>query len=509
MREEIFASDPTALAVGVPPRDLVPTAEYDPADYGLAPPREYAGDEYEAGDWWHLDAVGAAKLWQPDGWEYSTSGGSTRRVRGWSEEVTIAVLDTGTSEHRDLAGSFADTSGDAWLSLACHHDSPDSHGTHVAGLIAARPNNALDAAGIAPQAKILPIHLLNEYDKSATCPPKAADVQTSKGETAGVLTATQAVRLAAEAGADIVNMSFSWGYVGSPAARKSNGSDAFEAMIDLMREDHGTVFVAAAGNCGDPNNLTKRRCPDGLNTESYPAAYRLVFSVGAVNRANDRAVFSTANLPRGLRDAGDGASNYSGLLSTVPLVSCHPEDTNNDGTTDQWAPRGCGNSANPRACGSSTPRRRRASHTPATCAHRVAHFPGTSMAAPLMSGVVAHIFARYPDATAEQAIEALLGAMVNPDTGTTHTLTNEYGYGVLDPVAALENLNALVAGPSQPPPKLPDIGVEPTITITIAAGADAQGATGPDGTPLHQRTLPLPRNHPHRRPHRRLHHRML
>ena len=481
VREEIFASDPTALAVGIPPRDLVPTAEYDPADYGLAPPREYAGDEYEAGDWWYLDAVGAAKLWQPDGWEYPTSSGSTRRVAGWSEDVTIAVLDTGTAEHRDLVGSFADTSGDAWLSLECHHDSPDSHGTHVAGLIAARPNNAMDTAGIAPQAKILPIHLLNDYDPSAPCPPKAADLQTSEGETSGVLTATQAVRLAAEAGADIVNMSFAWGYVSSPAKRKSDGSDAFEAMIDLLKGKYGTVFVASAGNCGNPSDFTSatttRGCPDGLNTESYPAAYDLVYGVGAVNRANDRAVFSTVNFHVDFAMPGDGASNYSGLLSTVPLVSCNPEDTDNDGTTDQWAPRGCGDSANPQACGAATPRRRRASHTPATCAHRVAHFPGTSMAAPLMSGAFAHILARYPDATAEQVVEALLGAMVNPDSGATHTLTDEYGFGVLDPVAALEYLNDLVAGPGELPRTISDIGVE------LAAGADAQGAPGPDGAP--------------------------
>ena len=479
VREEIFASDPTALAVGIPPRDLVPTAEYDPADYGLAPPRGYAGDEYEAGDWWYLDAVGAAKLWQSDGWEYPTSSGSTNRVQAWSEEVTIAVLDTGTADHRDLADSFADTSGDAWLSLACHHDSPDSHGTHVAGLIAARPNNAMDSAGIAPQAKILPIHLLNDYDPSAPCPANAADLDTAEGETTPRLTATQAVRLAAEAGADIVNMSFSWGHVGSPAALKSDGSDAFAATIMLMRQRHGTVFVAAAGNCGDPNNL--KDCPDGLNTESYPAAYRLVYGVGAVNRANDRAVFSTVNSHVDFALPGDGASNYSGLLSTVPLVSCNPTDTDNDGTTDQWAPRGCGDSANPQACGADTPRRRSSFDTPATCAHRVAHFAGTSMAAPLMSGVFAHILARYPDAPAEQVFEALLATMVNPDTGTTHARTDEYGYGVVDPVAALEYLNALVAEPGDQPTTIPDIGVEPA--VSIAAGADARGAPGPDGTP--------------------------
>ena len=494
VREEILESDPAALAVGEPPRDLVLTADYDAADYDSAPPAEYDGDEYEAGDWWYLDAVGAAKLWQSDGWEYATPDGLTRRVQAWSEEVTVAVLDTGTVAHRDLVGSFADTTGDAWLSLACHHDGSDPHGTHVAGLIAARPNNGQDVGGIAPEAMILPIHLLNEYEPSAVCPADTADLQTSEGETATQLSATQAVRLAAEAGADIVNMSFTWGHVGSPAGRTSSGNDAFEAMIDAMKEAHGTIFVASAGNCGNPNTFanttTTLACPDGLNTESYPAAYHHVLSVAAVNRANERAVFSTSNSHVVVAMPGDGASDHSGLLSTVPLVSCHPEDTDGDGTTDRWRPLGCGDSANPQACDAATPPRRSIYDTPAACAHRAAHFPGTSMAAPLMSGALAHIFGRYPDATDEQVANAVLAAMTNPDTGTTGTTgthTNDYGFGILDPIAALQELDRITAEPT-PPSTIPPVG-DDEVEVTIAVGQPAQGH--PDCTSEHCRHLEI------------------
>ena len=478
VRREILGSDPAAYAVGVPPRDLVL------ADYDSAPPPEYDGDEYEAGDWWYLDLLGASLLWESDGWEYTASDGSAQRVRGWAEEVTVAVLDSGTFDHRDLAGRFADTAGDAWLSLACHHDGSNPHGTHVAGLIAANPSNGWDAAGIAPQAEILPIHHVNE-NQNAKCLPNAADLDTAAGENSGSLTATQAVRLAAQAGADIVNMSFSWGFVGrsSPVSRLDDGSDAFEAMIDLMKATYGTIFVAAAGNCGNPddfvNTTTTDSCPDGLDTESYPAAYQYVFSVAASNRDSEQAVFSTSNQYVLAAMPGDGATDYSGLLSTVPLLACQSDDTDGDGTDDEWSPLGCGDSAAPQACDTSTPRRRSTYDTPAACAHRAAHFQGTSMAAPLMSGAVAHILARYPEATAEQIVEALLDTTVNPNTGRTRTEDDDLGLGIVNPVALLERLDEIIRRslPGEPPTTIPNVGTEPDPTDPEPVDTDTTAET--------------------------------
>ena len=164
-RVEILASDPAAHAVGLPPRDLQP-------DVWQTPPSPYDGDGYGAGDWWHLDRLGARVLWDPAGWEYTDDSGNQRRVAGWSEDVIVAVLDSGTFAHRDLEGSLVDAVGGSWLDMECHRDDRSGHGTHVAGLIAAQRGNGRDVAGLAPEARILPIHLLS----AGTCPVDGSDL---------------------------------------------------------------------------------------------------------------------------------------------------------------------------------------------------------------------------------------------------------------------------------------------------------------------------------------------
>jgi subtilisin family serine protease len=69
--------------------------------------------------------------------------------------VTVAVIDSGiASTHADLAGQIAD-SRDFVADDNARRAIPEAHGTEVAGLIAARANNALGIAGVAPEAKLL------------------------------------------------------------------------------------------------------------------------------------------------------------------------------------------------------------------------------------------------------------------------------------------------------------------------------------------------------------------
>ena len=72
----------------------------------------------------------------------------------------VAVVDTGVdSAHEDLGGrvlpgwDFVD--GDPYAS------DENGHGTHVAGTIAATRDNGMGVAGVAPDARILPIRVLD------------------------------------------------------------------------------------------------------------------------------------------------------------------------------------------------------------------------------------------------------------------------------------------------------------------------------------------------------------
>ena len=499
VRAEILASDPAAHAVGLPPRDLQP-------DVWQTPPSPYDGDGYGAGDWWHLDRLGALVLWDPAGWEYTDDSGNQRRVAGWSEDVIVAVLDSGTFAHRDLEGSLVDAVGGSWLDMECHRDDRSGHGTHVAGLIAAQRGNGRDVAGLAPEARILPIHLLS----AGTCPVDGSDLTDAEREAGansarqvGLVTATQAVRLAAEAGAKVINMSFRWhdtrsGSEGDRRELDNAGFDVFEAMLLAVMERYGVVAVTSAGNCGDPSAFDAQdehwrgpgTCPRGLDTLTYPKAYPHVIAVAATDRADGQAVFSTSNVAVDIAAPGDSSYDedgdgepdytYSGIVSTVPLLSCDADDTDNDGVDDRWTPQGCGLSSAPIECPAGTPLHTDDFTTPGQCAHHVAHKSGTSMAAPLVSATAAHMKSRYPLATPSQIYSALTETARIPGKADI-AFDYDYGFGIINPKKAIEHLDQHLTPSPQPEPTTqptqPDPDPTQPSTIPNVGPADDPGTS--------------------------------
>ncbi len=110
------------------------------------PPDAIVNDP-DFGSQWHLPTMGAPSAWQlSDG-----------------EGVTVAVLDTGVNaNHPDLSGQVLQ----GWNTVSNNTDTSDihNHGTWVAGVIAAKANNATGGASVAPGAKILPIRITNQSD---------------------------------------------------------------------------------------------------------------------------------------------------------------------------------------------------------------------------------------------------------------------------------------------------------------------------------------------------------
>lgn len=104
---------------------------------------------------------------------------------------------------------------------------PDSsHGTHVAGIIAANRNNGIGVRGIAENVKIMALRMVpngDEHDKDVAL----------------------AVRYAADMGAKVINMSFGKGY--SPF--KSEVDKAFQYAAEK-----GVLIVHAAGNDSKNND---------------------------------------------------------------------------------------------------------------------------------------------------------------------------------------------------------------------------------------------------------------
>jgi type VII secretion-associated serine protease mycosin len=193
-----------------------------------------SGDPYESQQW------GLAKGGFVSAWSTGSGAG-----------VTVAVVDTGVRKtHQDLAGAvlpgvdLVTGSGDG-------SNDQNGHGTHVAGIIAAR-RNGVGGAGGAQGAKILPIRVLDANGSGYT-----SDV-------------AEGIIYAADHGARVVNLS-----LGGP-----DPSAAMQTAIQYANSK-GAVVLAAAGNNAQTGNPTM-----------YPAAYPEAIAVAATDTANNRASFS-------------------------------------------------------------------------------------------------------------------------------------------------------------------------------------------------------------------------
>lgn len=189
------------------------------------------------------------------------------RTRG--SGVDVAVVDTGAAvghvdlrrkvaEARDIVnddGTVRDLSG---------------HGTHVAGIVAARTDNRKGVAGGCPNCKLL-----------------VAKVFDGKN-TGTVARFAEGIRWSADHGAEVINLSFVHPL---PSTVEKNA-------IDYAR-NKGAVVVAAAGN-------------KDTNDPTYPAASPGVIAVAATNKDDKRASFS--NYGNWVDVAAPGVK----ILSTIP-----------------------------------------------------------------------------------------------------------------------------------------------------------------------------------------------
>jgi serine protease len=146
-----------------------------PVLIGVTPWASASDDPYTARQW-ALRRVGAEQAW----------------ATGRGEGATIAIVDSGVDlHHEDLEGAFV--KGYDFVDDDTDPSDAFGHGTHVAGIAAARADNKLGIAGVAPKAKIMPVRVLDENGQG-----------TSSDVDAGI-------HWAVDHGADVVNLSLSDG----------------------------------------------------------------------------------------------------------------------------------------------------------------------------------------------------------------------------------------------------------------------------------------------------------
>jgi serine protease len=174
------------------------------------------------------------------------------------KDVIVAIIDSGVAYENywfykqapDLAGtSFVP--GYDFVEGDSHPNDTNGHGTHIAGTIAQMTDNNLGVAGIAHQAKIMPVKVLD---------------QNGAGTYAAV---AQGISWAVDHGAQIINLSLGGSYP----------SQFLEEAVRYAAE-RGVLVIAAAGN-------------EGTSGIAYPAAYdNEVLAIGAVRFDKQRSYYS-------------------------------------------------------------------------------------------------------------------------------------------------------------------------------------------------------------------------
>lgn len=261
----------------------------------------------------------------------------------------------------------------------CHREpGEDSHGTHVSGIIAARQGNNFGVAGVAPHASILPlkIHFSDDYEDGKPIDPDCHNLTPS---------ITVAISQAVQSGVDIINMSLGWEGTIDPS-----GQDPAEAAIRAAMMD-GIMVVASAGNCGKKGwwiigsilRALDVYC-DVTSRRQLPAMYPGIIAVASMNESGERSAFSTSN------EDVDIAAPGQEILSTVVK-------------------------------------------------DRFESWDGTSMAAPVVSAVLAHLVARFPTADPALIVSSLYVTAENPDG---EIRTDGFGHGIIRPLEAVRWLEA-------------------------------------------------------------------
>jgi len=336
----------------------------------------------------------------------------------------IIVIDSGVDlDHPDLESNLDLSSGTNCINPGSSPADDVDHGTHVAGIAAARYGpDGYGVVGIAPEATVVPI--------------KAFD-QTGNATTAQVLCGINHAKSVANDGyPTVVNMSF--GETGSDSVCDDAGTDVIhEAICDLA--DTGAILVAGAGN-------------SLVDTATFiPAAFDETIAVSSY------ADFD--GIPGGLAGCRFG-SDFS--------YDC--DDTFSD--FSNW-----GESVDVMAPGSQI-----YSSVP-NDTHAVKS--GTSMAAPQVSGVVALMLAADPTLTQNEARALLQDTGECPDTGINSggAVCLDQGAWTDDPDGSAEPLiNALRAAQRatdpvrwiSPRPGLMEPGITP---VAIKVAEDSPGTT--------------------------------
>lgn len=241
------SADPAEVVAELSDNPMVEYIEEDGLAWATA---TYPNDPY-FGSQWGLHNYNDADIDAPEAWDMFTGSRST----------IIAVVDTGVDRyHQDLSGKV--TAGYDFVNNDSNPMDDHGHGTHVAGIAAAKTNDNRGIAGVCWECQVMPVKVLSS---------------SGGGYWSWV---AQGIAYAVAHGAQVINMSL--GGTGYSSTLYYAVRAAYNANVTL---------VASAGNSG------YYYCDyyPWYSRVGYPAKFRETISVAATDRYDNRAYFSSCS----------------------------------------------------------------------------------------------------------------------------------------------------------------------------------------------------------------------
>ncbi len=314
-------------------QDIAARLSADPAIEYVEPDAimqiQQAVNDPRYGDQWHYTKP-ATGIDLPGGWAHATGNG-----------VVTAVIDTGYRPHVDLAanilpgydfitnttvandgnardndardpGDWIAASDSSWCPLSPRSSS--WHGTHVAGTVAAVTNNALGVAGIARDARIVPVRVLGK------CGGNLSDIADGMRWAAGLPVPGVPNN---PNPASVLNLSLGGGGACGPT---------YQSAVDDITATGASVVVAAGNSNADATNYRPASC-DGVitvaatNTDgarsyysNFGSAVEIAAPGGETYQVSSRGVLSTLNAGATTPGA-DSYAFYQGTSMAAPHVA--------------------------------------------------------------------------------------------------------------------------------------------------------------------------------------------
>ncbi|MGH3786824.1 MAG: type VII secretion-associated serine protease mycosin [Pseudonocardiaceae bacterium] len=341
----------------------------------------------------------------------------------------IAVIDSGVQPHPRLRGRLVD--GGDYIENRSGLFDCDGHGTAVAGLIAAAPDPATRFVGVAPDAQILAIRQASTF---YSVPLRHLDTreETRSSGAGDTVSMAQAVMRAVQLGATVINISEAACF---PAEPDQVNAPDLQAAVHYAVEHDAVVVVAAANT----SSTCKQNSPGAVTTISSPGWFdNDVLTVAATDDHDEPADFSIRAPWVDVAAPGTGAVS---LAAGRPGLTTALVDT-------RGVARG---------------------------------LDGTSFATPYVAGLAALVRDRYRHLTARQVMQRIQKTAQH--TAGHDGRSEELGYGMVDPVAALTAVLPEEQGPHPEPPRpttLDGLGPSPpddTLPRTIALAGSAAAIT--------------------------------